>query len=245
MVIVSAVSNYNITQIKPLIDSVRNVGYTGHRVMLIHNVDKEAVEYLLDNNWRIISIELEMLIHIQRYREVFKILGEYKDNEQVIFIDGKDVFFYKNPETWNLSDKLYVGIDGNGTHSDHEWGRENFYKSFPDYIDVVLDKPHLNCGVIIGENKDIRNLLIDIFDIALTSNQRDGVDPFTFTPDDQMALNLLAHTKYKNLLTIQKPEDRYIINLAQTKWDREQYYLYHQYDRIKDFFNIVKNEENT
>lgn len=241
MIIVSAIASYSLQQVEVLVTSLNNVGYSGDKMIVTYDIDKEVVDYLVENNWRVFPINLEMLVHIQRYRDIALLLGAFKEDERVIFIDGKDVFFYKNPQDWGLNYELYVGIDGNGTLNDHQWGKENFIKSFPEHLNEVEDKPHLNCGVIIGSNKAVRSLLTDVFNTALTSKQREGLTPFDFSPDDQMALNLLAYTKYKDIISIQKPEDRYIINLVQTKWNGEEYFLYHQYDRIKNFRTTLKS----
>ena len=241
MIIISAIASYSLQQVEVLVTSLNNVGYSGDKIMVAYDIDKQVVDYLIENNWRVFPLNLEMLVHIQRYRDIASILNTFNEDERVIFIDGKDVFFYKNPQEWNLNHELYLGIDGNRTLNNHQWGKENFIKSFPEHLNEVVDKPHLNCGVIIGSNKIVSSLLTDIFNTALTSKQRIGLNSFDFSPDDQMALNLLAYTKYKDTVYIQKPEDRYIINLAQTKWNGEEYFLYHQYDRIKNFKTMLKS----
>ena len=53
-----------------------------------------------------------------------------------------------------------------------------------------------------------------------------------------MALNILAYTKY-NYTTI---KDNSVINLSCTDWDvTEEYNIYHQYDRVDDFWLKIKS----
>ena len=238
MVIISSVNNYSPDQLKVLVESLNNVEYGGIKIMLVHHDYDDTIEYLKTNGWIVERRPLHMLQHIQRYKDSHDILKEY-ESHNILFLDCRDVYFHKNPETWDLDVPLYVGIDGIKPLHRHEWGRENIIRSYPHIYEEIKNKFHLNCGVIYGKGSVMINFLLDVYDTALTSNQRIGIDPMDFTPDDQMSLNLLCYTKYKEVVTIQTTQDSYIINMAQTKWNpQKEYYLYHQYDRVQDF-NLI------
>ena len=239
MVIISAIDKYRVENIKPLVESLNRVEFKGTKVMITYDVEQEVIDYLKRNGWKIESRELKTIVHLQRFLDSSDILSKYKENEPTISIDAKDVIFNSNPEEYSINSDLYIGLDGKGNHFEHSWGSENFLKSFPDYYHLVKNQPHLNVGVLYGVNTYLAELCKDIFNTSLESKQRDPNVPFKFRPDDQMAVNLLAYTKYKDKISIQKESDRFVINLAQTPWDGSQYVIYHQYDRLENF-NIKK-----
>lgn len=235
MVIISSVNNYSPDELRCFVGSLNNVGYSGKKIMIMHHDYTNTMDYLKENGWEIHKIDLYMLQHIQRYKESHIILDEYED-ESVLFLDCRDVYFHKNPELWDINSSLYVGVDGFLKLNDHPWGRENMSKSYPDHYSNLSEEIHLNCGVIFGKCPIISDFLLDVYEMALKSKQRININPMDFTPDDQMALNVLSYTKYRDKLTIQNENDDFIINLAQTKWDgKKEYYLYHQYDRVQNF----------
>lgn len=236
MVIISAIDRYGIKEVRTLVESLNKVEFKGTKVMITYNVEQEVINYLKRNSWEIESRELKTIVHLQRFLDSSDILSKYNENEPIISIDAKDVIFNSNPEEHSINSDLYIGLDGKGNHFEHSWGSENFLKSFPDYYHIVKNQPHLNVGVIYGRNTYLIELCRDIFNTSLESNQRDPNVPFKFRPDDQMAVNLLAYTKYKDKIDIQKEDDRFVINLAQTPWDGSQYVIYHQYDRVVNFF---------
>lgn len=235
MIIISSVNNYSPDQLRCFVESLNDVGYGGTKIMLVHHDYENTIEYLKNNGWVVVRNKLYMLQHIQRYKESSEILKNYP-NQKVLFLDCRDVFFNKNPEDWNLDKPLYVGADGFFPLSEHRWGREHILKSYPRIYNEIKNLNHLNCGVIFGDLTVMVDFLFDVFETALTSNQRIGIGPMDFSPDDQMGVNVLCYTKYKDVVTIQSRYDNYFINMAETEWDREiEYYLYHQYDRVADF----------
>ena len=235
MIIISSVDNYSPYELKILVESLNNVGYNGTKIMITHDVYDITTEYLNENGWVTINISLDMLQHIQRYKNASDILKDYP-NDYVLFIDCRDVYFNLNPEEWNLDSDLYVGVDGFMKTKSHSWGKENMMKSFHDFYPTIENETHLNCGVVYGKGSLMVNFLNDVYETSLKSNQRQNLDPHDFTPDDQMALNVMVYTKYKDQIRIQDVNDRFFINMAQTKWDgKMDYYLYHQYDRVESF----------
>lgn len=237
MVIISSIMNYSPDDIKCLVGSLNDVGYTGTKIMLVYNNPNNVVDYLNDNGWVVVEKELTMLQHIQRFKDSHDVLLNYPD-EKYLFLDSRDVFFNKNPELWDLNKPLYVGVDGFSHLANHEWGRENMLRSYPQHYSNIFDKYHLNCGAIYGEGDTMVEFLLDVYTTALESDQRIGLQPMDFTPDDQMALNVLCYTKYNGIAEIQSRDDDYIFNMAQIVWSidhTKEFYIYHQYDRVSEF----------
>lgn len=241
MVLISAIDNYSIPIIEPLVTSVNSVGFSGIKIMIVYYDEHNVSQYLKDNGWIVVNKSLDMLVHIQRFKDAHDILKQYP-NERYIFFDGRDVVFNGNPQTWDLHAPLYIGVDGMFELQYHEWGRDTMIKSYPQYYDLLKHQYHLNCGVIYGEGDTMVNFLLDVYNITFESNQRINIEPKSFTPDDQMGLNILCYTAYKDKVTIQSPTDNYFIHLIQVDQSINNYtpyYIYHQYDRV-DGFDISK-----
>jgi hypothetical protein len=235
MVIISSVNNYCPDELKCFVESLNDVGYGGVKIMLVHHDYHETTEYLKSKGWIVVKRELYMLQHIQRFKETHEVLKDYP-NEKVLFLDCRDIMFNKNPEFWDLDAPIYVGIDGFFPTKYHQWGSENLMKSHPEHYDHIKDLCHLNSGIIYGDSDVMVNFMLDVYETALRSKQRIGIDVMIYTADDQIAVNVLCYTTYKDIVKIQEKNDPYFINMAATEWNREiDYYLYHQYDRIPDF----------
>ena len=238
MIIIASSNNYYPDDLKLFVESLTNVGFSGTKIMIVHQVPDQTIDYLRDNGWEVIYRELFMLQHIQRFRECSLVLKDY-DQDQVLFLDCADIIFHKNPEQWDLDCDLYLGADGFISNKEHVWAKEHIPLSYPGYMDSVGEYTHLNCGFIYGKRDIVIDFLMDVYLLSVTSKQREELeDPFVYTPEDQMGSNVVAYTKYKDIIRIPQPQDPYIINLAQTPWDgNREYYLYHQYNRIESFFN--------
>lgn len=241
MVIIASADKYSPQDLHLFVTSLDGVGYNSRKVMVVHNVPTETIEFLESYGWDVIHRELYMLQHIQRFKECSLLLGMYKD-DNVLFLDCADIIFHKNPEKWDLDCELYIGVDGFIKNGDHLWAKDHISMSYPDHSDLVLDKYHLNCGFIFGHREIMIKFLMDVYELSITSKQREDLtDPFIYTPEDQMATNIVAYTKYGDILKIQEHEDPYVINMVQTPWDgKREYYLYHQYNRFNTFMDSYK-----
>jgi hypothetical protein len=237
MVLISAIDNYSKHVIEPLVTSVNNVQFTGTKIMIVYYDGDGVSQYLRQNGWIVINRQIHTIVHIQRFIDAHDILKQYP-NESYLLFDGRDVVFNGNPQHWDLHTSLYIGADGLFNLSDHWWGKENMIKSYPQYYDLLKDKYHLNCGVIYGEGDIMIELLLDVYNMALQSNQRINIEPRSFTPDDQMGLNVLCYTKYKDVVKVQSPSHNYFIHMIQTPTHingNKPYYIYHQYDKVEGF----------
>tara|TARA_B110000858_G_C17713973_1_gene431974 strand:- start:368 stop:1090 length:723 start_codon:yes stop_codon:yes gene_type:complete len=233
MVIISSSHNYTKNQLYTLVKSLNDSGYTDKKVMVVYECDSSTKKFLIENGWEIYERNLNNIqVVSKRFKDIPDILRTYNEYEQILVTDSRDVYFHKNPKLLPPHD-LFIGIDGDYLLKDNEWATKEMMKMYPTEYDTIKNKHHLCAGVVLGKNKNIINLFEDVYDYIFKSELK--VKKSTV---DQMALNILAYTKY-NYTTI---KDNSVINLSCTDWDvSEEYNIYHQYDRVDDFWLKIKS----
>ena len=97
--IVGCITKYNIQDIKPYVESIKQSGFNGEKLMLVYDVSQEVIEYLHKNNWILVQSELQEHIILQRFRDMYAFLQSY-ETDVIIWTDVKDVIFQKDPTEW-------------------------------------------------------------------------------------------------------------------------------------------------
>lgn len=233
MVIISSSHNYTKTQLYTFVESLNQSGYNDEKVMIVYDCDSSTKNFLIENGWKIYERDLNNIqVVTKRFEDISDILKKYNEYEQILVTDSRDVYFHKNPILLPPYD-LFIGIDGDYSLENNEWATKEMMKMYPTKYDMIKNKHHLCAGVILGKNKNIINLFEDIFNYTFASDLK--VKKSTV---DQMALNILAYTKYNyNVI-----KDNTVINLSCTEWDKtKEYSIYHQYDRIDNFWQNIKS----
>lgn len=240
MIVIAASDSYTKNELFTLTTSLNLSGYSGKKIMVVYNCDNPTKEYLKENGWKLYQKKLNGIqVITKRFLDFYNILKEYKDDELILSIDSRDVYFHKNPELINSLD-LYIGIDGNFSLETNKWATKEMIKMYPSKYNELKNKYHLCCGVIFGKNKTVRNLLKDTFDFTFESTLGNS-SIFAGNTVEQMALNIIAYNKY-NYKVIEKD---IVINLGSTYWNtKKEYFIYHQYDRVNNFWEIVKPKIN-
>jgi hypothetical protein len=234
MVIISSSYNYTKTQLYTFVESLNQSGYTDEKVMVVYDCDSSTKNFLIENGWKIYERDLNNIqVVTKRFQDISDILKNYTEYEKILVTDSRDVYFHRNPILLPPYD-LFVGIDGDYSLQNNEWATKEMMKMYPNEYDTIKDKHHLCAGVVLGKNKNIINLFEDVFNYTFESELK--VKKSTV---DQMALNILIYTKYNyNII-----KDDTVINLSCTEWDiNKEYGIYHQYDRVDDFWSKIKSK---
>tara|TARA_B110000285_G_scaffold32008_1_gene33195 strand:- start:663 stop:1400 length:738 start_codon:yes stop_codon:yes gene_type:complete len=238
MIIVSSCDKYTATNLYTFVSSLNNSGYNGKKVMVVYECNNSTKEYLTSNGWIIYQKDLDNLqVVTKRFKDISDVLLDYDATEQVLSVDCRDVYFHKNPELYGSSD-LYIGIDGDYPLIDNEWATKEMLEMYPSQYNKIKSNHHLCAGVVLGKNENITSLFKDTFDYTFESKIYDKFNTGRKSTVDQMALNILAYGKYKYQVT----KGDYVINLSCTAWDtKKEYFIYHQYDRVDNFWSKVNS----
>ena len=108
MIILGCITKYKPEDIKPFVESIEETGYKGKKIMMVYEVPQETIDYLKSKGWDLYQNELQQHIILQRFRDIYKLLEQFP-NEEVIWCDVKDVIFQKDPTDWielNMDDPI-------------------------------------------------------------------------------------------------------------------------------------------
>ena len=239
MVVISSSHLYTKNELFTLTTSLNLSGYNDKKIMVVYDCDNHTKKYLKENGWKIYEKKLNGIqVVTQRFLDFYNILKEYSDNEFILSVDSRDVYFHKNPMLIERSD-LYIGIDGNCSLEENKWATDEMVKMYPSEYSKIKNNYHLCAGVVMGKNKIVRNLFKDTFDFTFKSIIFDPDNLGKKSTVDQMSFNILAYNKYNYKVT----DNNIVINLGSTYWDiQKEYHIYHQYDRIQNFWKIIPSK---
>ena len=238
MIIVSSCDRYTTANLYTFVNSLNNSGYTGKKLMVVYQCSNSTKEFLVANGWIIYQKDLNNIqVVTKRFEDISDILLDYDTSEQVLSVDCRDVYFHKNPELYHQSD-LHIGIDGDYSLLSNEWATKEMLEMYPSEYSKIKNYHHLCAGVVLGKNKNIIPLFKDTFNYTFKSKIYDKDNTGKKSTVDQMAFNILAYNKYNYKVT----DSNYVINLSCTAWDtKKEYYIYHQYDRVNNFWSKVNS----
>lgn len=238
MIVISACDKYTVDKLYNFVNSLNNSGYTGKKIMIVYECNNSTKEYLNNNGWIVYQKDLDNIqVVTKRFKDISDVLTDYDADEQVLSADCRDVYFHKNPELYKSSE-LHIGIDGDYPLLDNEWATKEMLEMYPSEYSKIRSNHHLCAGVVLGKNKNIISLFKDTFYYTFESKIYDKFNTGKKSTVDQMAFNILAYSKYNYNVT----DSNYVINLSCTAWDtKKEYYIYHQYDRVDNFWSKVNS----
>ena len=108
MIILGCITKYKPDDIRPFVESIEQTGYKGKKIMMVYEVPQETIDYLKSKGWDLYQNELQQHIILQRFRDIYKLLEQFP-NEDVVWCDVKDVIFQKDPTDWielNMDEQL-------------------------------------------------------------------------------------------------------------------------------------------
>ena len=187
--IVGCITQYGVDDIRPYVESIEKSGFNGDKVMLVYDVSNDVIEYLTNKGWILFQSQLQEHIILQRFRDMYVILNQYK-TDWIIWTDVKDVIFQKNPISWiedNSSFTKLFAFSECVKLKDDPWAVVNSGTSFPMEWELGLKDQISYCaGTIVGDLESIRDLFIQIYRWSKTTANSGQLS-------DQAAFNVLIH----------------------------------------------------
>ena len=259
MIILGCITKYKPDDIRPFVESIEQTGYKGKKIMMVYEVPQETIDYLKSKGWDLYQNELQQHIILQRFRDIYKLLEQFP-NEDVVWCDVKDVIFQKDPTDWielNMDEQL-LAFSECITMKDDPWACVNSGTSFPLEWEWLQNKVSYCAGAIVGDSDYLRDLFINIYRWSMTTANPDQLS-------DQAAYNVLINLypikdsvqkvnqeewfvtqlgtvlvkkdEFKDVLLEPTPivDENYIVKNQKG----EPFCLVHQYDRIPQFKEFI------
>ena len=266
-IVIGAITNYNFDDIRPWVNSLDRSGFVGEKIMLCYKIDMDTKNELHARGYNVIySTQNVSSIVVDRFFDYWQILRDITDCRYVIATDVKDVVFQRNPIEWlekNLGDLKINASSESIRYLNETWGNLNLYTAFGKEI-YENNKNHIinNAGVISGDAKTLRDLFLNVYLVSKSS---------AIPNPDQAAYNVLLNMEsYKNITRFTKSEEAWAAQLGTTKdpvrlseysesvlepepqliddkictSNGEEFYIVHQYNRIKSLKNIIERKYN-
>ena len=262
MIILGCITKYKPEDIKPYVESIKQSGYSGKKIMMVYDVPQETIDYLKSKGWELYGNQLQQHIILQRFRDIYKLLESFP-NEIIIWTDVKDVIFQTDPTTWIEQNKTkpILAFSECITFKDDEWACVNSGTSFPMEWEWLQHLPSYCAGTIVGDSEYLRDLFISIYRWSLTTSNSDQLS-------DQAAFNVLINlSQFKDIVQKVEQEEGFATQLGTVlvKKDHfgdklleptplvdsnfivknqksESFCLVHQYDRIPQFKEFIYNK---
>lgn len=256
--IVGCISKYSVSDINSYVESIKQSGFNGNKLMLCYDVTKETTDYLQKNNWIVVVGELYEHVILQRFRDMYSLLHNY-ETDVIIWTDVKDVVFQKNPTEW-LDKKMkgeILAFSESVIFKDEPWACVNSGTSFPMEWEWLQNKTSYCAGMIVGKKDAIRDLFIDIYRWSKTTANPQQLS-------DQAAYNVLINlNQFKNIVQFVNQEEGFATQLGVVfmrdntqkitepkptykdgkfyTQSGEEFYVVHQYDRNENIKTEIKN----
>jgi len=176
--VIGCSTNYDWAKLKYWINSINESGFTGDKVMILMNCDKETASKVSDAGFDIIAFGQDtknnlvynsnMMVHVERFYHIYQHLKN-KDYRYVITTDVKDVIFQKNPSEWleiNLPEghEDLIFSSESMKYKDEPWGDQNLRETFGTQIyEDFKDNTIYNVGVLAGRGYAMKDLMMNIF----------------------------------------------------------------------------------
>ena len=187
MIILGCITKYKPDDIRPFVESIEQTGYKGKKIMMVYEVPQETIDYLKSKGWDLYQNELQQHIILQRFRDIYKLLEQFP-NEDVVWCDVKDVIFQKDPTDWielNMDEPL-LAFSECITMKDDPWACVNSGTSFPLEWEWLQNKVSYCAGTIVGDSDYLRDLFINIYRWSMTTANSEQLS-------DQAAYNVLIN----------------------------------------------------
>lgn len=211
--VISAVSEYQIGNIKRWVNSLEKSGYDGAKTVIGFNILDVTVEYLEDHGFWVFvanknrnkdddgfhfadkcTYQVPMLRHYFYWRFLSQMTGI----RNVISTDISDVVFQTNPSEWlekNFCDEYDLMYQCEGLrYKDEAWGRDNMKNCYgEDVYQVMSERPIYNAGSMAGRWKTFVDFSLNASLVSMQAQHNP-------TPD-QAAVNLLLSLEPYNSIT--------------------------------------------
>ena len=190
MIIFGCITKYSPNDIRPYVESIEKSGFKGKKMMLVYDVPQETIDYLKSRDWELYGSELQQHIIIQRFRDAYKLLENFKE-ETIIWTDVKDVIFQTDPTDWiceNMSSEI-LALSECITFKDDDWATVNAGTSFPMEWEWLKEKTSYCAGTIVGKGDAIRDLFLEIYRWSQTTSNPGQLG-------DQAAYNILINLNH-------------------------------------------------
>ena len=259
MIILGCITKYKPDDIRPFVESIEQTGYKGKKIMMVYEVPQETIDYLKSKGWDLYQNELQQHIILQRFRDIYKLLEQFP-NEDVVWCDVKDVIFQKDPTDWielNMDEPL-LAFSECITMKDDPWACVNSGTSFPLEWEWLQNKVSYCAGTIVGDSDYLRDLFINIYRWSMTTSNPDQLS-------DQAAYNVLINLyPFKDCVQKVKQEEGFVTQLGTVLVKKDEFKnvlleptpivssdyivsnqngevfpLIHQYDRIPEFKEFI------
>jgi hypothetical protein len=258
--IIGCITKYGVDDIKPYVESIKKSRFNGEKLMLVYDVSQEVINYLNDNGWLIVESELQEHIILQRFRDMYALLYQYK-TDIIIWTDVKDVIFQKDPTVWleKYMKKNILAFSECVIMKNEPWACVNSGTTFPMEWEFGMKNQISYCaGTIVGKGDAMRDLFIEIYRWSKTTANPQQLS-------DQAAFNILIRLEHfkssvqfvnqnegfatqlgvvfmrdeNQLITEERPiyKDGYFYTA-----DGELFSIVHQYDRNEIIKNEIKNK---
>jgi len=230
--ILGVVDNYTWEQIKYWANSIDRSGFTGHKVLLVYNMDADTVKKLTDEKFMIVgaapfdeekgfkydnsggSIMVDRFVHIHQF---LASLDNKSDVRNVIATDVRDVVFQSNPTEWldklDTEEHLLVGSE-NLLYLNEPWNAQNMLVAFGRlFFDKMMSKEIYCAGVVAGSVDAFKDFCLNIWLICrgLNPHVEGGGGP------DQSAMNIMLHLSgYKDQVKLLDPTTAWVCHAGTT-----------------------------
>jgi len=190
MIILGCITKYKPEDIRPYVESIEQSGFNGKKIMLVYDLPQETIDYLKSRDWELYGSELQQHIIIQRFRDAYKLLENFKE-ETIIWTDVKDVIFQTDPTLWiekNMKKEI-LALSECITFKDDDWATVNAGTSFPMEWEWLKEKTSHCAGTIVGKGYAIRDLFLEIYHWSLQTANPGQLG-------DQAAYNILINLNH-------------------------------------------------
>jgi len=187
-------------------------------------------------------------INISKFERHFisrKYLSSIEDDAIVLLTDTLDVVFQNDPFKWykeNKTNKVLLTSEGI-IHEHEHWNMRGISNAFTPYVDEIKSKDVINSGIIMGECKYVRDLLLLTYGLTI------NIKPEHTEGIDQPALNVtMLADSLKDITQITTTSEAFAVNCA-VAGPTPQFELWgfnrnYKYDLPKFENGLVLNKDN-
>ena len=211
--VMTAVTRYQWEDIEPFVVSLERSGFTGHKMMVVYEMQKDLMDKLVARGWSLFVHQVDsdgnatyqnkkFNICMDRFYHYWRYLNQIPENEiqNVFAFDCKDVVFQRNPSSQWGDNHLAIQSSNEGLkYKDESWGWNNINQAYgPVIAEAMKDQPIVNAGVMAGGYTYMRGLFLNIFLACMAS-------PHQHVPGgggpDQAAYNIVVKDMYHTVVS--------------------------------------------
>jgi hypothetical protein len=223
--IIGCSDRYNWNKIKYWVNSVDKSGFTGDKLIIFGNVDKNTIQECVNRGWIVSFIgtpdnsgnyvyQNRMSIAVDRFLAIWQVLHQIGNNyEYVIHTDVKDVVFQLNPSVGIRGllggNKKFLVSSESLKYCDEPWGQQNMIDTFGQgYYSIHKDDEIFNMGVTAGTSKIMMDMAKTVFQLSMSRSIPNA---------DQACLNFLLQTEaWANITKFVRSEDGFAAQTGTT-----------------------------